>query len=135
MVSNITQAYFIRLIMLDSTRTASEVKVQHAQGDNAPPQMTTPTATDNPTYLIPGGVNININSTAEEAADRALNSVLRKLDKSLSVESTVNELVAEATDQMNLATIYYGKSLRVSLLFSALSVMAHTPFLGWGPWL
>lgn len=46
--------------------------------------------------------------SADEAADRALNSVARKLDKSLSVESTVNELIAEATDPMNLATIYSG---------------------------
>lgn len=55
------------------------------------------------------GIGIDINSgSAEEAADRALSSVARKLDKSLSVESTVNELVAEATDPMNLATIYHG---------------------------
>ncbi|KAF9565841.1 hypothetical protein CPC08DRAFT_815090 [Agrocybe pediades] len=96
--------------------TASEVKVQQAQGENAgttgqPPGLMLMTTTMNnlegATYL-PFGFNININSTAEEAADRALTSVLRKLDKSLSVESTVNELVAEATDHMNLATIYSG---------------------------
>lgn len=49
-----------------------------------------------------GGAPVN------EAADRALNSVARKLDKSLSVEYTVNELIAEATDSVNLATIYHG---------------------------
>lgn len=48
--------------------------------------------------------------SADEAADRALSSVARKLDRSLSVESTVNELLAEATDQLNLATIFYGKN-------------------------
>lgn len=47
--------------------------------------------------------------TAEEAADRALSSVKRKLDKSLSVESTVNELLAEATDPMNLACLFVGE--------------------------
>ncbi|KAF9218963.1 hypothetical protein BS17DRAFT_718960 [Gyrodon lividus] len=47
-----------------------------------------------------------------EAADRALNSVARKLDKSLSVEYTVNELIAEATDIVNLATIYHGMSIK-----------------------
>lgn len=47
--------------------------------------------------------------TAEEAADRALAGVARKLDKSLSVEYTVNELVAEATDPFNLASIFSGK--------------------------
>ena len=51
-----------------------------------------------------GGASAPVN----EAADRALNSVARKLDKSLSVEYTVNELIAEATDIVNLATIYHG---------------------------
>jgi ataxia telangiectasia mutated family protein len=46
--------------------------------------------------------------TADEAADRALSSVARKLDKALSVEYTVNELIAEATDLVNLATIFPG---------------------------
>ena len=49
----------------------------------------------------------------DEAADRALNSVARKLDKSLSVEYTVNELIAEATDEKNLALMFSGKLLVV----------------------
>jgi serine-protein kinase ATM len=49
--------------------------------------------------------------TADEAADRALSSVARKLDKALSVEYTVNELIAEATDPVNLATIFSGAYL------------------------
>ena len=58
------------------------------------------------------GIGIDMTSgSAEESADRALSSVARKLDKSLSVESTVNELIAEATDPMNLATIFPGSSL------------------------
>jgi serine-protein kinase ATM len=57
------------------------------------------------------GIGIDMSSgSADEAADRALSSVARKLDRSLSVESTVNELLAEATDPLNLATIFYGKS-------------------------
>ncbi|KAL1659015.1 hypothetical protein GGF50DRAFT_66148 [Schizophyllum commune] len=44
-----------------------------------------------------------------ESADRALMSVARKLDGSLSVEFTVNELIAEATDMQNLATIFCGE--------------------------
>jgi len=48
---------------------------------------------------------------AEEAADRALTSVARKLNKALSVEYTVNELIAEATDLTNLATLYFGEWL------------------------
>lgn len=58
------------------------------------------------------GIGIDMSSgTAQESADRALSSVARKLDKGLSVESTVNELIAEATDPLNLATIFYGSSV------------------------
>lgn len=46
--------------------------------------------------------------TAEEAADRALSSVSRKLDKSLSVQCAVNELIAEAADVANLASMFTG---------------------------
>ncbi|KAJ3555154.1 hypothetical protein NM688_g2731 [Phlebia brevispora] len=49
-------------------------------------------------------------SVVDEAADRALSSVVRKLDKGLSVQFTVNELIAEATDVVNLALLYYGWS-------------------------
>ncbi|KAJ7760552.1 hypothetical protein B0H16DRAFT_1415528 [Mycena metata] len=55
------------------------------------------------------GIGIDMASgTADEAADRALSGVARKLDKAMSVEYTVNELIAEATDPMRLATIWYG---------------------------
>lgn len=46
---------------------------------------------------------------AEETADRALRAVKDKLDKALSVEYTVNELITAATDPSNLAMIYGGK--------------------------
>ena len=42
-------------------------------------------------------------------AERALTSVSRKLDASLSVEYTVNELINEATDIANLSRIFPGK--------------------------
>lgn len=59
------------------------------------------------------GFNVSSSSTGvDEAADRALNAVTRKLDKSLSVEFTVNELIAEATDIVNLANMYIGESPR-----------------------
>ena len=63
------------------------------------------------------GIGIDMSSgSADEAADRALSSVARKLDKSLSVESTVNELLAEATDPLNLATIFFGKREHITAL-------------------
>ena len=56
------------------------------------------------------GLDLDMNSGSEdEAADRALNGVARKLDKSLSVEYTVNELISGAMDVVNLAKMYYGE--------------------------
>lgn len=48
-----------------------------------------------------------ISNEASEA-DRALTVVTKKLGKSLSVEATVNELIQQATDEKNLATLYCG---------------------------
>jgi serine-protein kinase ATM len=45
---------------------------------------------------------------AEESAERALRSVNAKLDKSLSVQYTVNELITAATDPAHLSMIYGG---------------------------
>ncbi|KAL0580496.1 Serine/threonine-protein kinase tel1, partial [Marasmius crinis-equi] len=58
--------------------------------------------------IIPG-LSINMASgNAEENADRALSSVARKLDKTLSVATVVRGLVAEAKDPANLASLYHG---------------------------
>ncbi|KAF9482560.1 hypothetical protein BDN70DRAFT_853086 [Pholiota conissans] len=90
--------------------TASEFKVKQAQSDVPAPKVATGNdglAKDEIRFNL--GIGIDMRSgSADEAADRALNSVARKLDKSLSVESTVNELLAEAMDPMNLATIFVG---------------------------
>ena len=45
-----------------------------------------------------------------EGAERALTSVSRKLDASLSVEYTVNELINEATDVANLSRLFPGEN-------------------------
>jgi ataxia telangiectasia mutated family protein len=55
------------------------------------------------------GIDINSDVVAE-AADRALSTVSRKLAPNLSVEYTVNELIAEATDPLHLANMFVGKS-------------------------
>lgn len=67
-------------------------------------------------------------NTADEAADRALSSVSRKLDKSLSVEYTVNQLVADAMDSVNLSHMYSGKKT-----FNPLRNRKLTTTEGWGP--
>ena len=67
-------------------------------------------------------------NTADEAADRALSSVSRKLDKSLSVEYTVNQLVADATDSVNLSHMYSGK---MTSNFTRTGKLTTTT--GWGP--
>jgi len=66
-------------------------------------------------------------NTADEAADRALSSVSRKLDKSLSVEYTVNQLVADAMDPVNLSHMYSGKAVS-----SFLGIRELTTTTGWG---
>jgi hypothetical protein len=89
-----------------SHRTASEIKVHRVQNLGLKPKASTSGVSR------VGDIGIDITSgTADEAADRALSSVARKLDKSLSVECTVNALIAEATDMVNLALIYHGKLL------------------------
>ena len=96
-------------------RTASELKVKQAQSE----VPTATTMTDASRFNL--GIGIDMSSgSADEAADRALSSVARKLDRSLSVESTVNELLAEATDPLNLATIFFGKRNKLLLLLFAL---------------
>jgi ataxia telangiectasia mutated family protein len=100
-------------------RTLSDRKVQNAQRSDRQQQ---PQATDNhpandiPRQALGFGIGIDMSSgTAEEAADRALSSVSRKLDKSLSVEYTVNQLIAEATDPFNLARIFVGECFVLSV--------------------
>jgi len=91
----------------------SDRKLQNAQRSERQPQATI--EQNQPDLSKQGqvfgfGISIDMSSnTAEEAADRALSSVARKLDKSLSVEYTVNQLIAEATDPSNLAKIFAGK--------------------------
>jgi ataxia telangiectasia mutated family protein len=67
-------------------------------------------------------------NTADEAADRALSSVSRKLDKSLSVEYTVNQLVADAMDSVNLSHMYSGKAAS-----NFMGIRKLTTATGWGP--
>jgi serine-protein kinase ATM len=62
------------------------------------------------------GIGIDMNSgRADEDADRALSAVARKLDKGLSVEYTINELIAEATDPTNLSCMFHGALACLSL--------------------
>ncbi|VDB84870.1 unnamed protein product [Peniophora sp. CBMAI 1063] len=74
-------------------------------------QQPAASALTNHAVNILGGVTIDMNSAnAEEAADRALSAVTRKLDTALSVEHTVNELIHEASDPANLCMMYTGWS-------------------------
>ncbi|KAJ1306984.1 hypothetical protein OPQ81_007964 [Rhizoctonia solani] len=66
------------------------VKIKHIQGTDADMDGT------------------GLDSAEAEAADRALSSVARKLDTSMSVEYTVNDLIATATDPANLSQLFVG---------------------------
>jgi len=80
--------------------TASASKLKRVQ------DLTTGSTTINSDRF---GIGIGIDSdAASEAADRALSSVARKLDKKLSVEYTVNELITSAMDFLNLGSIFHG---------------------------
>ncbi|KIJ20941.1 hypothetical protein PAXINDRAFT_125515 [Paxillus involutus ATCC 200175] len=86
--------------------TASELKIKKIQDSTNEPGGRTSREGSRFDALDHDPASAPVN----EAADRALNAVARKLDKSLSVEYTINELIAEATDIVNLATIYHGWS-------------------------
>jgi len=89
-------------------RTASEWKIKRAQASSS---TTDPTASRAFTPGPAGVPELDMSSgTADEAADRALTAVARKLDRALSTEYTVNELIAEATDPVNLACMFIGGS-------------------------
>lgn len=82
-------------------RTASELKVKQAQSDETGGELTAAA------FKFAVGFDTTA-GTVEESADRALSGVTRKLDKGLSVEFTVNELISEATDPQNLANMFIG---------------------------
>ncbi|KAK7686262.1 hypothetical protein QCA50_010482 [Cerrena zonata] len=85
--------------------TASELKVKRAQTGETISDFTAGEAIRQVIGLDLLDMSSGI---AHEAADRAITSVIRKLDKTLTVEFTVNELISEATDMDNLANMYYG---------------------------
>nr|GAT47337.1 predicted protein [Mycena chlorophos] len=77
--------------------TASEIKLKTVQEGATRPVM--------------GDIGIDMGSnSAQEEADRALAGVARKLDQTMSVEYTVNELIAEATDPERLGRMWHGWS-------------------------
>jgi serine-protein kinase ATM len=116
-----------------TNRTASEIKIKRVQGTGGSGQGTIQ-PTNDPLRL---GIGIDMASgTADEAADRALSSVTRKLDKSLSVEYTVNQLIAEATDLVNIAMMYFGELYPVIFVQPQLTFVArtiHFPAVRLGP--
>ena len=92
-------------------RTANEFKIKRVQGSPS-----TEAASRAPTPAHGGVPGLDMSSgSADEAADRALTAVARKLDRALSTEYTVNELIAEATDPANLACMFIGGSRQTLL--------------------
>ncbi|KAJ8489343.1 hypothetical protein ONZ51_g2973 [Trametes cubensis] len=83
--------------------TASEFKIKRVQ--SSVPDETAQLTGEAFRFAI--GIDM-ASGAADEAADRALSTVARKLDKTLSVEYTVNELITEASDPANLALMYVG---------------------------
>jgi ataxia telangiectasia mutated family protein len=85
-----------QVILIESpSRTANPFKLKRAQNLGSSDD--------------PSAVTDRSDSFAEDNADRAIRGVLHKLDKSLSVEYTVNELITIATDEQNLSMIFGGE--------------------------
>jgi len=78
-------------------------KIAKVQGTDAPPptERGTLEGTEEETAIL----SFN---TVDESAERAIGGVRRKLDNSLSVEYTVNELITSARDPANLSMIFAG---------------------------
>lgn len=55
-----------------------------------------------------GGTVNPVDAVAGDNAERAIRGVRHKLDKSLNVQYTVNELITSATDEHNLCLIFGG---------------------------
>lgn len=90
---------------IEKHRVANDSRLTRAQDE----QPAAPAVTNHAVTVL-GGVTLDMNSAgAEEAADRALSAVARKLDAALSVEHTVNELIHEASDPANLCMMYHGQ--------------------------
>lgn len=80
------------------------MKIQRAQLDNGT------TMAQMSAKIDIGKNNPSSGSVGETAAaERALNGVASKLDKALSVTSTVSGLIAEAKDPANLCSLWPGK--------------------------
>ncbi|KAK0188952.1 hypothetical protein F5146DRAFT_1204581 [Armillaria mellea] len=89
------------------TWTMSDYKVKAAQPTDSNPNGISTMADQMHKPLM--GIGIDMSSGgAEEAADRALSGVARKLEKTLSVASTVSGLVTEAKDPENLSQMFPG---------------------------
>ncbi|KAK0488952.1 hypothetical protein IW261DRAFT_1547949 [Armillaria novae-zelandiae] len=89
------------------TWTMSDYKVKAAQPTDSHPNGNNTMADQMHKPLM--GIGIDMSSGgAEEAADRALSGVARKLEKTLSVASTVSGLVTEAKDPENLSQMFPG---------------------------
>ncbi|KAK0202615.1 hypothetical protein DFS33DRAFT_1384994 [Desarmillaria ectypa] len=89
------------------TWTMSDYKVKAAQPTDSNPNGNSIMADQMHKPLM--GIGIDMSSGgAEEAADRALSGVARKLEKTLSVASTVSGLVTDAKDPENLSQMFPG---------------------------
>lgn len=84
------------LSFLNTSRTATPDKLRRVQDGEveSAPELVAPTSDS---------------GQVSQGADRAINSVSRKLDTALSVEYTVNELINAARDPSNLCRIFAGE--------------------------
>lgn len=92
--------------------TSNPIKVLKAQGggvddDGAGTNMGAGAGDSRAPSVEPSATLLSTD-TAELSADRAISTVMDKLSPALSVEYTVNELIQQAMDAGNLASIFNG---------------------------
>jgi ataxia telangiectasia mutated family protein len=75
-----------------------------------------------------GKLAVDPQAMAQDKADRVLGKIRAKLKDELGVEYTVNQLVLQATDPVNLGTIYFGAC------YSCRSTHIDADGVGWHSW-
>ncbi|GAK67934.1 ataxia telangiectasia mutated [Moesziomyces antarcticus] len=97
----------IKVLRAQEAAAAAEEESVAASMDRSGSTATRVSRSTTPMVAVGDGVGAGVD-TAELSADRAVSSVMSKLSSSLSVESTVNDLIQQAMDAGNLSAIFHG---------------------------
>lgn len=97
----------IKVLRAQEAAAAAEEESVAASMDRSGSTAPRVSRSTTPMVAVGDGMGAGVD-TAELSADRAVSSVMSKLSSSLSVESTVNDLIQQAMDAGNLSAIFHG---------------------------